>query len=546
MKKTMSDAFFNQSEIASGWVRILVQQVRNLETQAAVDHFASNFELQRLTSLMAVCTPHAEEALSGLFRRPLKGSGYQIPVPGHCFVSGLGGISNLQTRMYPSLAMSSDVVVGGGPLVQTIATPGTQQVPIELLACAFPNPLRGGWLLRALIDTPNEEILTSIAGRAVLHAAWLQVRPRFVLNILVDAATVAMATAWSIELLPIYSGWPILAATLCKELVEFGFLVSHYLSHGWVRQFFGAQQMINAVNFALFWCLLWPTVAASGQESSRLPLALFACMRWWRLLFQLRGFAAIGTRILPIIYTLRSMGPFFLVIVMLLLGFLTAFFALESDGIRIDVFMNAYRGGFLGELDGFSTYTDSPWLEPWLSAFIFVVGIIMVNILIGVLGESYDMHHDNAEVIFGREQGQMALDIFLLLYPQKKFWPHAHWMQALAMRECPGRCHDSRIDLGEAQDNRYLWVCAPMNSIRHHARLSHLKHHIVTGHAVTQQKLAQIQESLCSLVNLYQDIAVKHRVVTERLDRLEQDRLQREDVPEPIPRCPLPSSFLNQ
>merc|ERR1712083_511429 len=97
-----------------------------------------------------------------------------------------------------------------------------------------------------------------------------------------------------------------------------------------------------------------------------------------------------------------------------------------------------YLLGFLGDTDNIpDDLSGADWFEPGLFIFTFVITIVMVNILIGVLSESYDMHQDNADVIFGRERAEIVLSTSLRLWPRRELWHSFRWLQALVFIEVP-------------------------------------------------------------------------------------------------------------
>merc|ERR1712224_640809 len=116
--------------------------------------------------------------------------------------------------------------------------------------------------------------------------------------------------------------------------------------------------------------------------------------------------------------------------ILLMLGFVAALLALEGKGIHAEAFLMTYFIGFLGETSqalSDSTQQQGPSLsQVWFCAFTLIVAVVMVNILIGVLSESYDVHQDNAILIFNRSQAELVLNITLRLctrQPYMQHWP---------------------------------------------------------------------------------------------------------------------------
>jgi hypothetical protein len=112
--------------------------------------------------------------------------------------------------------------------------------------------------------------------------------------------------------------------------------------------------------------------------------------------------------ILPILFTLRSVLPFLMVISFLLLGFISSLLALQGEGFSIQAFHNSYLLGFMGEMSTFSKDNTGP-MQFWVFLFSLVVTVLMFNLLVGILSESYELCLNKADVIFNRERARMIV-----------------------------------------------------------------------------------------------------------------------------------------
>ena len=231
---------------------------------------------------------------------------------------------------------------------------GSWQVPIELLVCAIPDPLRGGEMLRALADTPNDDVLETVAAQALLDAAWRLVQQRKIFDITCEVVNVFFTCSWIFW--RDHSGlWPCLVFCFMKEVAEKNIEFTRACKKGWeVPPLLLLGTLLNVTLYVL---LLYQALEYEDYPHERLgqiPIAIWGCMRWWSLLGHLRGFKAIGPRILPILFALGSMGPFFMVCFIIMLGFLSSFYALadtDADAQRVrGIYLLAMLGdtGFLG------------------------------------------------------------------------------------------------------------------------------------------------------------------------------------------------------
>ena len=169
-------------------------------------------------------------------------------------------------------------------------------------------------------------------------------------------------------------------------------------------------------------------------------LPLFSAMSWLRLMYSLRGERWLGPRLLPILSAVRDTWAFFLVTVLCLAAATHAYFILNprgEDPLPIySSFTQTVRLGIFGDFDLFeyqgqdTTFAvgDSGEWEPndpapedlglfsymYLQVVFFVTGvgitILLMNLLIGVLGQNYEIHTDRAQVLFVRARARMLLE----------------------------------------------------------------------------------------------------------------------------------------
>lgn len=140
----------------------------------------------------------------------------------------------------------------------------------------------------------------------------------------------------------------------------------------------------------------------------------------------MRGFRSLGPAMLPIIKAGWDTGPFLIVVVCPLLGFVHLYYSMGIRGIMESIFM-MYRLSFLGDFDVWELEDVDPVIEekaendgektewwPFIGLLMVVASfflmIVMMNILIGVLSESYNNAVIEQEQMFMHERAKIVLD----------------------------------------------------------------------------------------------------------------------------------------
>ncbi|CAE7542713.1 gcy-35 [Symbiodinium sp. CCMP2592] len=480
--------------MAGAFSYILVERVKLLDCPLKSQHFGHNFEFPQLMSLMASYNPEAAVALSGLFRQPLSDPTKCTPVPRHACVSGPGGRDGLFTKSYDTIVMNPSVFSGNDPLLLLTAGKGYRQVPVELSVCVIPDPLRNGQMLKSLANTPNDDVLATMAAQALLDAAWGLTRSRKIFDITCESIILLFTCGWIF--FRVHRGlWPCLVFGLMKEFLEKGIQTVRYWKKGWSVPL--GLVAGTALNLTLYVLLVYQAMISDGYPSDRMgqmAIAVFGCTRWWSLLAHLRGFKAIGSKILPILYALGSMGPFLLVFGIIMLGFLSSFCALSDEALTMTRVRGIYFLAMLGEegdsvLDG---EREEWWLDSWVFLFVVVMCLVLLNILIGILGEAYDMYRDSTEVIFSRERARVTLSVTMRLLPMA--WPEhcANMLQWLFLSVFTENTN--------GRHKKYLWVVVPQDHSLDVARITSMKEHVsresdraVKAVKDTHQRLEQLE-----------------------------------------------------
>ena len=175
------------------------------------------------------------------------------------------------------------------------------------------------------------------------------------------------------------------------------------------------------------------------RELDKIFLPWFCAMYWLRLMYSLRGERWLGPYLLPILSAVRDTGAFFFVTSLCVAGATHAYVVLnarEDDRFPIySAFTHTVRLAIFGDFDLFefhgqdTTYMekDGVW-EPddpdpeengfvtymYLQLCFFCTGVgvavLLMNLLIGILGQNYELHQNRAQVLFVQARARMLLE----------------------------------------------------------------------------------------------------------------------------------------
>lgn len=204
---------------------------------------------------------------------------------------------------------------------------------------------------------------------------------------------------------------------------------------------------------------------------------------------------------LPILTAMANIGPFLAVVLCPLGGFAHAYYGMGLHRSSIvQTFMIVYRLGFVGDFDGaemenvdeytqhkgdsWSLKTDKTVWWGFVQFFILVTTLVltiaMMNIFIGVLGQSYSEALQASEALFWRARAQIVLDENAKREGYAKL---GSIIGAMGKKICPRPlrnvfcclCHarvygtvasfrSHTMDDGEGDDawnTHYVWFCRP-------------------------------------------------------------------------------------
>ena len=201
---------------------------------------------------------------------------------------------------------------------------------------------------------------------------------------------------------------------------------------------------------------LMPRIRAETLEEFTCgpSMALFCCLSWLRLLFALRGERWLGPRFLPIMFALRDTFAFSLVAILCLTASAHAYYVLNARGedpfpvyssvmqtLRLGMFGDFDMFEFQGQDTTFHRQNATVWepvdpvpselgLEQYVAIQVvfYLTGIgitiLLMNLLIGVLGQNYELYEDQAPQLFTRARARI-----LLQHQDRPWFLLASWLQ---------------------------------------------------------------------------------------------------------------------
>ncbi|CAK9034200.1 unnamed protein product [Durusdinium trenchii] len=296
-------------------------------------------------------------------------------------------------------------------------------------------------LLEALEETANEGVLQTDVVEAIVSAAWMQMRMATAWDIFCSLLTVALLCHASYTLRhgqPESTGSLMFIAVLHgqKTIEE---LIQH-LSFSFRRyrvKLFEFDNLADACYIAIGWLAVYRQVLVDPSQLEKPFMAIFSAMSWLRALYSFRGEIWMGPRLLPILSALKDTSAFFLVTCTCILAATHAYYNLqlrEEPTPTYAAFLQVIRLGIFGDFDLYEfegvdpTYKfnrDSDEWEPvdpdptpdyvWAHAVFYFTGvgitILLMNLLIGVLGQNFELYQDQSALLFQRARAKMLLEI---------------------------------------------------------------------------------------------------------------------------------------
>eukprot|EP00929_Paragymnodinium_shiwhaense_P037198 TRINITY_DN19862_c0_g1_i1.p1 TRINITY_DN19862_c0_g1~~TRINITY_DN19862_c0_g1_i1.p1 ORF type:complete len:867 (-),score=49.36 TRINITY_DN19862_c0_g1_i1:236-2836(-) len=488
---TDSYNFFQDNPVmAPGWVECIIKDVIALDAHTA-KAFAAAFDIRMLTSLLMVSTPHALRALHCLFRAPIRNDDVSTPCPTLSYVCSRGVEPYASSRTYPDVSMTEDVAFGSNALVQLKPDRRLGCLPRLLAAfrgpramtqvvvsvCMVPNLHTNSHLLRALYDTPNDDVLKEPIVSALIAAAAGTVWPRVVLDTTLSILNILLISLWVVSPSCRFVGWPFLAILLFKHVIAGAMATVAYAKRGWLQKcvswWIGISLARDIIHINMLYAVLYGDVS---ERYKRYSLGFYACMAWWCLLRDMCVTEFLGPKVLPIVSALASLGPFMVFIAMICAGFVYLLAALDGlDDPEIGIYLAALQAAMLPEISGDPNLPR--WVEVWLYITAAVLGVVLLNILIGVLSEAYDVARDDSAILYNRARALSTLNTRLSMLGRTakacdSVGPAVAFVRDMLTAGCHERC---------GGDSLFLWVVAEKFSraeAMRRTRLGTLKQHV--------------------------------------------------------------------
>uniref|UniRef100_A0A7S2L4C8 Ion transport domain-containing protein n=1 Tax=Zooxanthella nutricula TaxID=1333877 RepID=A0A7S2L4C8_9DINO len=210
-------------------------------------------------------------------------------------------------------------------------------------------------------------------------------------------------------------------------------------------------------------------ITLADHPVDRTVFAVWVMWRWLQLLDCLRGMYAFGPSVLPILEAIKRVTNFIMILVVMLLAFTNAYYVFN---VRDDpphpwiaaAFMILRLGVFV-DFDLFEMEGTDPILLPikgnlhpqdptptdmWYSVRLlfglvaFFVGVLMMNVFIGILGSNYDRFEDIGVGMFTKYRAQV-----LVMY-SSRWW--LRWFPFNRFGEVPTNGQAGQQELQEREE----------------------------------------------------------------------------------------------
>eukprot|EP00397_Hematodinium_sp_SG-2012_P004986 GEMP01005003.1.p1 GENE.GEMP01005003.1~~GEMP01005003.1.p1 ORF type:complete len:750 (+),score=104.02 GEMP01005003.1:142-2391(+) len=247
----------------------------------------------------------------------------------------------------------------------------------------------------------------------------------------------------------------------------------------------------------------------------KIPLSIVAFTRWVRLLTYIKGYSAIGPKMLPIIKCVSNLTYWFLIFFIMLIASTHSVGVLELENThlgealinRFELFTiqkfnpsiffsrNEHYAQFVGiSFPELIDPTLNFFQEVWFVAISFICSVVLFNILIALVADTYDREKEQAWISFLVERADLAFTYFLRI-EQVKSSPVEFVYQNIL--KFPG------ID-----ENKYLWMCGVIDEETREPKT--IKAYSRSG------RLGELSSFLEDAVD------AKYSVMCERLDKFEE------------------------
>ncbi|CAJ1422064.1 unnamed protein product [Effrenium voratum] len=336
------------------------------------------------------------------------------------------------------------------------------QVPVSIYHCLLPGLHRNPEVLWVLASGVNDRVFDERGARAIINLAWQEASRHQVITFLLDLSVAVLywglafllndrrlqdaAALRAVVLVVLNMIWCrscFLEVLQCMGFHAYGRLWDYLCSY---------ENLLDAIRILLTGfsqiALLTNWADFGSNQVLRVIFALTGFVRWLRVLNTLKGFESTGKPMLPILQAVPATVPFFFVVFCWFSGFMHMYYSFGlTEWWTAGMIM--YRLGFLADFsrnEMAPVDVDETW-ELWVDVVLVFMGlsmsIILMNILIGVLAESYNRGWEHRERLFLLERSRLVL---------QHFTTSAGWKRCCCI--CKRRVH------GE-EDDSYVWFVYP-------------------------------------------------------------------------------------
>lgn len=318
--------------------------------------------------------------------------------------------------------------------------PGQSQIPVDIFQGVLSGLHRNPEVLWVIASGVNDRIFDQRGARAIIQLAWREAYVAHFIAFIVDGF---MAILFAVLALLQHdsdwqgTSWPrpiclglvalILIRRISHEALSLiGYrahskLKEHVLSIGFAGDAF--RILITAISL-IGLAVAWDDFRS--KPGPQLVFALAGFARWLRVLNNLKGFESTGKPMLPILQAVPATVPFFFVIFCWFAGFIHLYYCFGLSHWWSSM-TALYKLGFLAEI-GMDEILPANAEATWRLAADFVVvamslsmSIILMNVLIGVLAESYNRGWEHRERLFLLERARFLLNHFTMSFAFRKY-----------------------------------------------------------------------------------------------------------------------------
>lgn len=338
---------------------------------------------------------------------------------------------------------------------------GQSQIPVDIYQAVLPDLHRNPEVLWVIASGVNDRIFDQRGARAIIQLAWREAELSHFIAFLVDTFTAILFAIIALLLHdPDWKSavWPrpiclgLAAVILVRKIFHETLSVMGYHAHGKLREHllsFGFagdafRILITAVSL-LGLAVAWEEFRTA--QPLQLVFALAGFARWLRVLNNLKGFESTGKPMLPILQAVPATIPFFFVIFCWFAGFIHLYYCFGLSHWWTSM-TALYRLGFLAEISMEEILPQNSelwrlWVDFVMLVMSLSMSIILMNVLIGVLAESYNRGWEHRERLFLLERSRFLLN---------------HFTRSFAWSRC--RCCGRRKVMGEEVVD-YVWYAYP-------------------------------------------------------------------------------------